>query len=173
MAARSENTGWLTAELGGLLPWIVWPPVPESEERKVLTDVVPLFPAGIIDQLFSFLRLYRQNEELSAVTLRQLIRLGRRLAGYRGDLHHELCRILLLDQLPLNIRQDVHQKLEQAGIRPSSQSTLICAPTIRDNAVQIGGMVVQRQPHHQLVPDIQYYDNPRHTSILHSMLQVS
>ncbi|XP_064614845.1 von Willebrand factor A domain-containing protein 8-like [Liolophura sinensis] len=180
----SSTQQWLTPELLTAFLYHPMRPLSMAEEVDVLQKLVPTSPD--LSSLLSFVHKMRQSHDptilslASSLSTRQLLRIARRLAQYPSDdLYSAIQKSCLSRFLPRLARTALEQSLEEADIlKPQQQVTMEAVERsvtceVKDNILRIGNTEVSvYNPENRMkVPDILFYENPQHLSVMEDMLK--
>jgi MoxR-like ATPase len=121
----------------------------------------------------------RSSTVVSAVSLRQMLRLARRSAAHPQELHTSLSNACMLVYMPKAERDAVAAVLQECGVAPTDTETALTLDTpdiiVDDEAgtLSIGAITTPlSSPNNPaLVPDVLFYNIPSHVRLLRSMLQ--
>ncbi|KAJ3330432.1 von Willebrand factor A domain-containing protein 8, partial [Gonapodya sp. JEL0774] len=185
-----ENLPWLTEEVVNMFHFVVWGQMERLEEEEIVASVTNC-PQGPMSQLFDFAQRLRfmgddegQGASLSksaALSTRQLIRIGRRLAEHEDeDLYRAINRACLGPFLPLPAKETLEGLLEDVGIKERKLQKDVRKPYITSNPprLHIGDVSI---PVFQisgddpegaaLVPRVPttFFDNDLHTLVMREM----
>ncbi|TKY88244.1 hypothetical protein EX895_002954 [Sporisorium graminicola] len=142
VATASKATGWLDEEASTLFAICSTRAMDEDEERHIVLSRVGLeTPTSDMKRMFHFVNRYR---ELSAdpnlglaksrrLGTRQVIRMASRLARWQDDcdVHGLIWRSLLVDFLPITVREVIANLLTECGIfKPGTEGAFQYVPRL-------------------------------------------
>ena len=106
------------------------------------------------------------------LSIRQIVRVARRVSLYPHDLHECLCNACMAPFMPQQQRQLLLKVLEEAGVEPQVDSLPPIIHSGSDRLV-IGNTTATLFPptHPGLVPDVVFFDIPSHRFLLESLLK--
>lgn len=142
VATASKATGWLDEEASTLFAVCSTRAMDEDEERHiVLTRVGLTEPTSDMKHLFQFVNKYRSLSADPNLGLaksrrlgtRQVIRMAARLATWQEDcdLHGLIWRSLLVDFLPITVREVIANLLTECGIfKPGTEGAFQFVPRL-------------------------------------------
>jgi len=182
----SPKQQWLSAEMLTMFLYHDLQPLSRLEEMTVISTLVPNVPD--LNKLFDFVHTLRQSHDgtlqslASSLSTRQLLRIARRLSEFPGeDLHSIIHKACLARFLPRLAQSALNQTLESAGITPPAspaeprqsdyQDAVTCS--VKDGVIRIGktSVPVYKPENKTKVPDILFYENPQHLSVMEDMLK--
>ena len=151
-------------------------------ETAVVQKVVPGCPD--IDQLMKFVHSLRGSSDpamtsiASSLSTRQIIRIAKRLSKFPSkDLHRIIQKACLANFLPSLPKIGLEQALEAADIwgkkKVDDETDRSISCEVKDGKVRIGEtMVPVYNPENKTkVPDVLFYENPMHLSVMEDMLK--
>ena len=166
--------------------------LPTLQEEKAIISSLTQCPPEKVGQLLDFTHLLRKSADSSLLassylSMRQLLRICRRLAAYEDEsLHVALEKSFLFPFLPQVAKGTLLSMLHQAGISPpppqhytssAGQRQGFEPPSISSDGKRlvIGGAsspvyVPSSDASQALVPHGVFYDNPEHTRAMRDML---
>lgn len=142
VATASKATGWLDEEASTLFAVCSTRAMDEDEERHIVLSRVGLDkPTSDMKRLFHFVNRYRTlsgdpNLGLAKsrrLGTRQVIRMAARLARWQEDcdLHGLIWRSLLVDFLPITVREVIANLLSECGIfKPGTEGAFQYVPRL-------------------------------------------
>jgi len=178
---------WLTEEVSTMFQALELRLPTLAEERAILTSQTSCSPERV-DQLLAFTHLLRSSGDTSLLSssylsLRQLLRICRRLAAYPGEsLSASLQKAFLFPFLPHVARGTLTALLEEAQVPAAPDSRQLGqageqgVPRISADGqfLEIGGaraaLFHPTEAQQSLVPHGVFYDNPEHTRAMRDML---
>ncbi|ETW00905.1 hypothetical protein, variant 1 [Aphanomyces invadans] len=169
---------WLTSETLTLFPFHAVPTLTRRDVTKVLADLCPTLPKAIAATLVDFWHEVQLHPDVS-LSLRQLLRMARRLDAFPGtasrDLRHLVEDTTMMHFLPnasvmeglldkCNIKQAARQdKLEDIQFVDTPDSLTV------GNVVY--NIVKSDAPRVELIPQPRYFPIPKHAIVMRQMLQ--
>ncbi|GFO07343.1 von Willebrand factor a domain-containing protein 8-like [Plakobranchus ocellatus] len=180
----SSKQQWLSPEMLTMFLYHNMRPLSRLEEIDVISRLVPNLPD--LNKLFDFVHRLRQSQDAplqslsSSLSTRQLLRIARRLATFPSeDLHSVIRKACLARFLPRMAQSALNQTLEESQITLKEEShhldeyqhSITCE--VKDGVVRIGQTSVPvYSPENQTkVPDILFYENPQHLTVMEDMLK--
>ncbi|XP_041358414.1 von Willebrand factor A domain-containing protein 8-like [Gigantopelta aegis] len=180
----SSKQQWLSAELLTMFLYHHMRPLSRVEETDVINRLVP--NAKGLDKIFDFVHKLRDSQDgtlqsiASSMSTRQLLRIAKVLATYpTSDLYNIVHKACLSRFLPRLAQSALDQTLEEVGITvmkktPSEDSlerSITCE--VKDNKLRIGDtkVTVYSPDNRTKVPDILFYENPQHLTVMEDMLK--
>lgn len=183
--AGSTKQQWMTPELLTMFMFHNLRPLSQAEELHVINNVVKDCPD--MNALTSFVHQLRSSTDpamvsiASSLSTRQLIRVAKRIAQFPSkDVYgiiEKACLARFLPQLP---KTGLHQSMEAAGIHSTKTSTTdstaldqSITSEISNGKLRIGQTTVPvfNPENKTKVPDVLFYDNPQHLSVMEDMLK--
>jgi von Willebrand factor A domain-containing protein 8 len=168
-------------------------PVPQIDIATLLSTIVPGFPIQLCRKLQAFAQ---RTQELhidpmvqleEPVSLRQLIRIARRSVVHRNELHSCVASTCMLRFMPPAKRQAMLDAMRESGLLDDGDDSAplsfgsawahqeqgVPIVQINERLLRIGSTQVEihAPTHPELVPDIVFFEIPRHTVILEAMLK--
>ena len=157
----------------------------------LLATIVPAFPHELCAKLELFahrthqLHLDPMIQLEEPVSLRQLIRIAQRSVAFPDELHASVASACMLRFMPQAKRQAMLDAMRDVGIITEHTSALsfgsswahqdtgVAITQLNPSLVQVGSVRVEiQQPRNpELVPEIVFFEIPRHTVILEAMLK--
>ncbi|XP_005100871.1 von Willebrand factor A domain-containing protein 8 [Aplysia californica] len=182
--AGSAKQQWLSPEMLTMFLYHNMRPLSRLEEMSVISSMVPNVPD--LNKLFDFVHNLRESTDgtlqslASSLSTRQLLRISRRLAQFHSeDVYNVIHKACLARFLPRLAQSALNQTLEEAAIIPTSvdhhlddyQHSVTCS--VQDGVVRIGNtsVPVYNPENKTKVPDILFYENPQHLSVMEDMLK--
>ncbi|GFR87627.1 von Willebrand factor A domain-containing protein 8-like [Elysia marginata] len=180
----SSKQQWLSPEMLTMFLYHNMRPLSRLEEMDVISRLVPNLPD--LGRLFDFVHSLRGSKDASLQSLssnlstRQLLRIARRLATFPSeDLHSVIRKACLARFLPRMAQSALNQTLEECQITLKEEShhldeyqhSVTCE--VKDGIVRIGQTSIPiYSPQNQTkVPDILFYENPQHLTVMEDMLK--
>ncbi|XP_070538007.1 von Willebrand factor A domain-containing protein 8-like [Ptychodera flava] len=182
----SSTQQWLNSELLTLFHYHHVKPLSYVEEMEVIQGMVPNAVQDLMDPLLKFTHRLRNSGDTTLLSLasslstRQLLRIARRLAQYPNEnLHDAINKACLSRFLPKLAKQSLEKSLEDANIKPFKpelqpmeiEKAVTCE--IKEGVLRIGKtqVLVYNPENKMMVPDVLFYENPQHLSIMEDMLK--
>ncbi|XP_078693816.1 von Willebrand factor A domain-containing protein 8-like isoform X5 [Branchiostoma floridae x Branchiostoma belcheri] len=180
----SSTQQWLSAELLTMFMYHHMRPLSMAEEMAVVQGMVSNAPKAAVEPLLSLTHDLRDSGDHTVLSLssslstRQLLRMSRRAAQFpQENLNEAVNKACLSRFLPKLARSALDKTLSDAGIQASSsqekdiEKMLSCE--VKDGQVRIGTTTAQvYNPENRMkVPDVLFYDNAQHLSIMEDMLK--
>ncbi|OWF39225.1 von Willebrand factor A domain-containing protein 8 [Mizuhopecten yessoensis] len=181
----STKQQWMTPELLTMFLFHNLRPLSQTEELEVIHKVVKNCPD--MNGLVSFVHKLRSSTDpamtsiASSLSTRQLIRVANRIAQFPSKdvfgVIEKACLARFLPQLP---KAGLHQSMETAGIKPmnSSKADALAldwsiTSEVDNGTLRIGHTTVPlfNPDNKTKVPDVLFYDNPQHLSVMEDMLK--
>ncbi|XP_067669611.1 von Willebrand factor A domain-containing protein 8-like [Haliotis asinina] len=180
----SSKQQWMSPEMLTMFLYHHMRPLSRAEETDVIHRLVP--NADNLSKLFDFVHNLRDSTDptvqsmAASMSTRQLLRIARSLAQYPNeDLYGIVQKACLSRFLPRLARQALDQTLDSAGIQPlkqdhsmaSFEKSVTCE--VQGDMLRIGSTTVPvYNPQNKTkVPDILFYENPQHLSVMEDMLK--
>ncbi|CAG5132917.1 unnamed protein product, partial [Candidula unifasciata] len=180
----STKQQWLTPEMLTMFLYHGMRPLSRSEEMDVISRLVPGVPD--LSRLFDFVHKLRHSTDgtlqslASSLSTRQLLRIARRLAKFPSeDLHGIIHKACLSRFLPKLAQSALNQSLEESQVLPlkithhldDHDHSVTCE--VKDGIVRIGetSVPVYNPENRTKVPDILFYENPQHLTVMEDMLK--
>ncbi|KAK3095149.1 hypothetical protein FSP39_010820 [Pinctada imbricata] len=180
----SSSQQWMTPELLTMFLFHHLRPLSLAEETQVVQKVVPGCPD--IKKLMNFVHQMRESADptmmsiSSSLSTRQIIRVAKRLAKFPSkDLHGIIHKACLANFLPSLPKISLEQALEAAEIRAvknfeentDTDEAITCE--VNDGSLRIGktSVPVYNPENRTKVPDVLFYENPMHLSVMEDMLK--
>ncbi|XP_076454368.1 von Willebrand factor A domain-containing protein 8-like [Babylonia areolata] len=180
----SSKQQWLSPEMLTMFLYHDLRPLSRREEFSVIAKLVPNIPD--LGRLFDFVHKLRDSKDGTLTSLaasfstRQLLRVARRLTNYPGeDLNAVVHKACLARFLPRLARSALDQTLNDTGIPESQQDTgldnydkaVTCE--VKDGMLRLGNtsVPVYNPDNRTKVPDILFYENPQHLSVMEDMVK--
>ncbi|XP_077987566.1 von Willebrand factor A domain-containing protein 8-like [Glandiceps talaboti] len=184
--AGSSSHQWLNSELLTLFHYHHVKPLSYIEEMEVIQGMVPNVVQDLMEPLLKLTHRLRNSGDSTMLSLssslstRQLLRIAKRLALYPNEsLHDAVSKACLSRFLPQLARQSLEKSLDDAGIEPFKQTldpmdierAISCE--IKDGTLRIGKTQVSvfDPENKMMVPDVLFYENSQHLSIMEDMLK--
>ncbi|KAJ9475446.1 hypothetical protein PHBOTO_005536 [Pseudozyma hubeiensis] len=142
VATASKSTGWLDEEASTLFAICSTRAMDEDEERHIVLSRVGLdAPTSDMKRMFHFVNRYRSLSADPNLGLaksrrlgtRQVIRMASRLARWQEDcdVHGLIWRTLLVDFLPITVREVIANLLTECGIyKPGTEGAFQYVPRL-------------------------------------------
>ncbi|CDU22417.1 uncharacterized protein SPSC_01047 [Sporisorium scitamineum] len=142
VATASKSTGWLDEEASTLFAICSTRAMDEDEERHIVLSRVGLdAPTSDMKRMFHFVNRYRALSADPSLGLaksrrlgtRQVIRMASRLARWQEDcdVHGLIWRSLLVDFLPITVREVIANLLTECGIlKPGTEGAFQYVPKL-------------------------------------------
>eukprot|EP00058_Branchiostoma_floridae_P007969 XP_002593457.1 hypothetical protein BRAFLDRAFT_277037 [Branchiostoma floridae] len=180
----SSTQQWLSAELLTMFLYHHMRPLSMAEEMAVVQGMVHNAPKSAVEPLLTLTHDLRDSGDHTVLSLssslstRQLLRMSRRAAQFpQENLNEAVNKACLSRFLPKLARSALEKTLSDAGIQASSsqekdiEKMLSCE--VKDGQVRIGTTTAQvYDPENRMkVPDVLFYDNAQHLSIMEDMLK--
>lgn len=183
-----DHGPWLTEEIMSMFRFHTVPSMTLQEERDVIAAAVPNLAQDKLDQLLSVADIIRRESAATvlsnsvSLSTRHLLRIARRLERYgEEDIGRAIQRISLARFLPSLAREALDSILSSAGAFDVSMSdapvhqAVIKTDEDGSQVLDIGGVTgaihQQSAGSAMLVPDVVFYDNPAHLSVMREMLK--
>jgi len=171
---------WVSAEVLPLFDWLVVPPLNEEERANVLMARCPSPHLQVVLRLAARLRTSMpKGGEAShsgwALSLRQLLRLGRRASQHPASLAADVRRVALASFMPVATRSSfeaiVHQEIGDASDDMSEQAGI--AVVVEAGVLDIGGsrLPISTGSDQRLVPKTTFFNIPRHLLRLREIMR--
>jgi hypothetical protein len=181
---ESKGLSWLVEETMTLFSYHIMPDMPVAIKMRILQYMFPSLAEKGLAALLRFSDRLTTGDGVAtgssssvaasaslALSLRQLIRLSRRYTTYPND---------LADSLRERVESQIHQFATAIGSGSSATTTTgsssvpLGVPRVVNGRLHIGDVsypVVAQPKHPELVPQILFYDIPKHVAILQDMLK--
>nr|XP_039272426.1 von Willebrand factor A domain-containing protein 8-like isoform X1 [Styela clava] len=195
--AGSPNQQWLNPEMLTLFLYHKMPPLSTTHEMEIIQEMVPGAANMQMSGLLELCHHLRNSSDTniqsiaSSLSTRQLLRISKRLKKFLkvsgdsdkkiiSDAVHKACLSRFLPQLARTALCDALQKskLPSEGFNIAELSLDDISCEIKDGNLRIGETVapVYKEIHESgsstaKVPDIIFYDNAQHLSVMQDMLQ--
>eukprot|EP01135_Chromosphaera_perkinsii_P009987 Nk52_evm22s1992 gene=Nk52_evmTU22s1992 len=184
--AKGKTGEWLSSEVMSMFNFHYLRPLHLREERAVLEGVVPGIPKEKLETLLRCAHELRKASDHSMLSLaatlstRQLLRIGKYLSLFPdtglADIIQKAC---LSSFLPSLARDSLHKVFADSGIELGNGSTNETLEWKYVNHPDSGKMLeignikapVYEPENRVQVPDIVFYDNPKHTRVMQDMLK--
>lgn len=180
----SSKQQWMSPEMLTMFLYHHMRPLSRREEFSVITSLVPEVPD--LNRLFDFVHKLRDSSDgtltslASSLSTRQLLRVARRVACYPGeDLHAIIHKACLARFLPRLACSALDQTLDEAGIVEAKKDTSLdnydkaITCEVKDGMLRLGNtsVPVYNPDNRTKVPDILFYENPQHLSVMEDMVK--
>ncbi|KAJ3144684.1 von Willebrand factor A domain-containing protein 8, partial [Irineochytrium annulatum] len=176
---------WLSSEILNLFLFVPMRALSYTEEMDVIGTLCPGIEESALKILLKCANMLRTKSDetlralAAALSTRQLIRIARRVALFKGDELFELIFKAALGRfLPTLAKQMLEGALEESGIvRSKKEEKVVTYEIVKDaegnDALRIGDVScpVSKDSNPLLVPDIVFYDNARQLLVLEEMLK--
>nr|XP_061799830.1 von Willebrand factor A domain-containing protein 8-like [Nerophis lumbriciformis] len=180
----SSNKGqqWLNPELLTMFLYHTVSPLARAEEVDLLQGLSPNVPKEAAEQLLHLTHTLRQTNDPTAQSLasslstRQLLRICRRLSRYPEEsIAHAVNKACLSRFLPSLARGSLQKSLANCSIEetPANEHTRDLSCMVKDGVLTIGKVSAPvYSPNEKMkVPDVLFYDNPQHMTVMEDMLK--
>ncbi|CAH1781042.1 unnamed protein product [Owenia fusiformis] len=180
----SSTQQWMTPEVLTMFLYHHMRPMQRNEENEVLHKIVP--DAVNLSPILELTNKLRASHDTtvqsiaSSLSTRQLVRIAHRLAKYPEsnfyDIIHKAC---LSRFLPRMAKQSLDQVMEDVGITKVTETRTVdnleksITCEIKEGILRIGTTeVAVHNPETKMkVPDVLFYENAQHLSVMEDMLK--
>eukprot|EP00048_Salpingoeca_helianthica_P001847 m.52144 g.52144 ORF g.52144 m.52144 type:complete len:1852 (-) comp11758_c0_seq1:56-5611(-) len=173
----SQGPAWLTDETQTMLLTVPVPALALDEQRRILTAAAPRLAPATLDAIMRVATVFASHTAAQtaptaalSLSLRQLLRLARRMQAHPGDcLYSNIERLCLARFLPRTARAALHTALDQAGLAPlpvapeKSEFTLAATNATTSSTSTTS---VSTEGSSVLVPQTLFYANAAHAAVL-------
>uniref|UniRef100_A0ABM0MSB4 von Willebrand factor A domain-containing protein 8-like n=1 Tax=Saccoglossus kowalevskii TaxID=10224 RepID=A0ABM0MSB4_SACKO len=180
----SSTQQWLSSELLTLFHYHHIKPLSYVEEMTVIQGMVPNTVQDLMDPLLKLTHRLRHSGDTTMLSLssslstRQLLRIAKRLARYPNEsLYEAINKACLSRFLPQLARTSLEKSLQDAHIKPFQSNAVDIEKAvtceIKDGILRVGNtsVSVYDPENKMMVPDVLFYENPQHLSIMEDMLK--
>uniref|UniRef100_A0A3B5MK56 von Willebrand factor A domain containing 8 n=1 Tax=Xiphophorus couchianus TaxID=32473 RepID=A0A3B5MK56_9TELE len=174
---------WLGPELLTMFLYHSVSPLAKAEESGLIQGLVPGVPEEAAERLLHLTHSLRQTNDPTAQSLasslstRQLLRICRRLSQYPDEsISHAVNKACLSRFLPSLARASLEKALSNCSIQDAADpagQTRDHSCVVQDGVLTIGKVSapVYNPDHKMKVPDVLFYDNPQHMTVMEDMLK--
>ncbi|XP_061677938.1 von Willebrand factor A domain-containing protein 8 isoform X2 [Syngnathoides biaculeatus] len=174
---------WLSPELLPMFLYHTVGPLGRAEELDLLRGLSPNVPKEAAEQLLRLASALRQTNDPTAQSLasslssRQLLRICRRLSRYPEEsVAHAVNKACLSRFLPSLARSSLQKNLANCDIQEKTagaEHTRHLTCTVKEGVLTIGRVSAPVcDPDDKMkVPDVLFYDNPQHITVMEDMLK--
>ncbi|KAK7090090.1 von Willebrand factor A domain-containing protein 8-like [Littorina saxatilis] len=180
----SSKQQWMSPEMLTMFLYHHLRPLSRKEEFNVISSLVP--NVSDLGPLFDFVHTLRDSTDgtltslASSLSTRQLLRIARRVTQYPGeDLYAIIHKACLARFLPRLARSALDQTLSDSGIKEANKETSLesfekaITCEVKDGVLRLGSTSVPvfNPDNKTKVPDILFYENPQHLSVMEDMVK--
>ncbi|XP_025079335.1 von Willebrand factor A domain-containing protein 8-like isoform X2 [Pomacea canaliculata] len=180
----SSKQQWLSPEMLTMFLYHHMRPLSRDEEYNVIVNLVPGMPD--MSKVFDFVHKLRDSHDgtlnslASSMSTRQLLRIARRMSKYPSeDLYGMIHKACLARFLPRLAHSALEQTLTEIGIVAAKvESTLedferAVTCEVKDGILRVGNtsIPVYNPDNRTKVPNILFYENPQHLSVMEDMMK--
>ncbi|XP_014326008.2 von Willebrand factor A domain-containing protein 8 [Xiphophorus maculatus] len=174
---------WLGPELLTMFLYHSVSPLAKAEESGLIQGLVPGVPEEAAERLLHLTHSLRQTNDpttqslASSLSTRQLLRICRRLSQYPDEsISHAVNKACLSRFLPSLARASLEKALSNCSIQDAADpagQTRDHSCVVQDGVLTIGTVSapIYNPDHKMKVPDVLFYDNPQHMTVMEDMLK--
>nr|XP_023681264.1 von Willebrand factor A domain-containing protein 8 isoform X2 [Paramormyrops kingsleyae] len=180
----SRGQQWLNPEILTMFFFHTVKPLDVAEETSIIQGMTPNAPAEAVQLLLHLTHSLRKTNDPTAQSLasslstRQLLRICRRLSQHPEEtVGHAVNKACLSRFLPSLARSALQKNLANCSIEdgpdPGSTQNLDLSCEIKDGILRIGkASLPVYNPHEKMkVPDVLFYENEQHMTVMEDMLK--
>ena len=176
---------WLSSEILSIFSFHHLPPVLDSQKEQIALKQFPEIDIKLLSALSVFqakISSFCQEQKkvspslsFSPLSTRQFLRICKRIEKYPGDLYDCVHRTFLSNFLPATVRESLENFIKESGIEKSLDSKvkneLIVDKEKQELRIGEVSAKILRPKNEALVPNVLFYEIPKHTLILKEILK--